>query len=69
LRVTYHDGAIAELRDAVAFYNERSQGLGFALLDDVRTVLDEVSVHPGVGIAVRPAVRRALLSRFPYGIL
>ena len=69
MRVTYHDGAIAELRDAVAFYNERSQGLGFALLDDVRTVLDEVSVHPGVGIAVRPAVRRALLSRFPYGIL
>lgn len=69
MRVTYHDGAIAELREAVAFYNERSAGLGFAFLDDVRTVLAEVSVHPGMGVAVRPAVRRALLSRFPYSIL
>jgi plasmid stabilization system protein ParE len=69
LRVTYHEAARSELAEAVRFYEEHSRGLGTALAEEVRAAVERVESHPDIGIAVRPGVRRLLLTRFPYSIL
>lgn len=69
MKVRYHEGAKAELAEAVAFYGERSDGLGRAFAAEVRAVIEQVTAHSDIGIAVRPTVRRVLLRRFPYSIL
>ena len=67
--VTYHEGAVSELAEAVAFYNGRAEGLGQAFAAEVRATLAHVLAHPDIGTPVRTAVRRVLLRRFPYSIL
>ena len=67
--VTYHEGAVSELAEAVAFYNRRAEGLGQALAAEVRATLAHVLAHPDIGTPVRTAVRRVFLRRFPYSIL
>jgi len=69
LRVTFHEAARDELADAVTFYNDRSEGLGAALVEDVNRVIDHVVVHGEMGVVVRPGVRRILLRRFPFSLL
>lgn len=66
---TYHEAAASELAEAVAFYNGRAEGLGEAFAAEVRATLAHVRAHPDIGTAVRTAVRRVLLRRFPYSIL
>lgn len=67
--VTYHEGAVSELAEAVAFYNGRAERLGHAFAAEVRATLAHVLAHPDIGTPVRTAVRRVLLRRFPYSIL
>ena len=64
----FHPAARIEFREAVAFYEERSKGLGeeFAseLLDCIETILDD----PARWRVFEQDVRRCLMGRFPYGI-
>ena len=54
---------------AAKWYDERSQGLGNQLLDEIgrslRTVLDFPLAQP----VVDPPFRRILIDRFPYGLI
>ena len=46
-----------------------TQGLGSAFLADVQRCCASIVEHPEAGHAIRGAVRRRLLARFPYAIL
>ena len=41
--VTFHEEAGAELFEAARYYEERGQGLGHALIDDVEQAVRELS--------------------------
>jgi plasmid stabilization system protein ParE len=69
LKVSFNPAALAELNEAVAFYDERTRGLGRAFAGEVRSTLRGIIEHPEAGFEVRPRVRRRLLVRFPYSIL
>ena len=57
------------MADAVAFYNERTAGLGDAFAVETRSTLQRILEHPDAGFEVRSRIRRRLLLRFPYSIL
>jgi hypothetical protein len=44
--VTFHEEAREELLEAAHYYEERGQGLGYALIEDVEQAVRELSEKP-----------------------
>ena len=71
--VRFLDEAVAELHDAAAWYQQRSEGLGLVFLGVIDTAVDLISRWPGSGPLVEGVsddleVRRTTIARFPYYI-
>jgi plasmid stabilization system protein ParE len=71
--VRFLDEAVAELHDAAAWYQERSEGLGLVFLSVIDSAVDLISRLPGSGALVEGVpddleVRRTTIARFPYYI-
>ena len=67
-RLLLRPAAVADLRDAYAWYEERQPGLGAEFIDAVERKLDQLELNPWQFPAVRDVTRRAVVMRFPYGI-
>jgi toxin ParE1/3/4 len=68
------DEAIAELHEAILWYEERRIGLGVEFLAAVEITLDQIARLPQAGAPVprvSPALRarRAPVKRFPYHVV
>ena len=50
MKLIVHEDAKAELRKSRRSYESRRDGLGFQLLDNMRTALDWIQSHPQLGI-------------------
>ena len=61
--------AEAELLEAVAFYNEQSEGLGAEFNDEFEAGIRDIDAHPEFWGNVGRGFRRKLLQRFPYGLI
>ena len=63
-------GAEAQLFEAASWYQDEEPGstLWLELLDEFEAVLTLLREHPESSPVYEGRVRRALLSRFPYGI-
>lgn len=68
MRLVLRRQAKLDLADARRWYEERRPGLGDAFLDAVDAALAIVLDHPNIHPRVSERVRRASVSRFPYGI-
>ena len=53
-----HPAALAELAEAVAFYEDRASGLGRDLLEEVERVLDIILENPEVAPVFEAPYRR-----------
>ena len=69
MTVSFHPLAERELNDAAQYYEMESQGLGAAFLAEIQRCCASIVEHPEAGHALRGAVRRRLIARFPYAIL
>jgi plasmid stabilization system protein ParE len=58
-----------EMSEAALFYEAAFLGLGEKFLADVDHTIDRLRRHPDVGVEVAPNLRRALLHRFPFGLI
>jgi hypothetical protein len=61
--------ASGELVEAIEYYDEQRPGLGNELVAELDATLVTVTEYPEAWPLVTKSVRRALLSRFPYGVL
>jgi hypothetical protein len=59
----------ADLAKGVSWYNRIRQGLGNSLVLCVEEALDRILEHPEAFPVIQPGVRRAIVRRFPYGVL
>src|SRR5882724_6056763 len=66
--VVFRRIAQRELSDAISWYEDRRPGLGANLQSEVEEFLDIIATSPARFPAVRGAVRRAVLRRFPFSI-
>lgn len=57
-----------ELADAMEWYERQRVGLGDQLLEAVKSTMAAIRENPGAFAAVHREIRRALVSRFPYGV-
>jgi len=69
MNVEFLGPAEAELVEAVAYYNQESEGLGFELAAEVKRTLRRIIEYPTAWTALSKRTRRCRTNRFPYGIL
>ena len=46
LRISFHQSAELELKEAAQYYESEVPGLGKAFVDEVEHALDQISLHP-----------------------
>lgn len=67
--VIFHREAEAEIRAAIAYYDEQREGLGSEFQDEVEKAADRIARMPG---AFSPygdeGLRKHVIPRFPYSI-
>lgn len=65
--IVFHNEADQELEEAMEFYDQRSEGLGKALLEEVQQTLTMIQDFPEIGSTYPgTGLRHFVLKRFPY---
>jgi plasmid stabilization system protein ParE len=61
--------AEAELFDAVLYYNQQSEGLGYEFVAEVKQTLGRILRFPDAWHRLSERTRRCRTNRFPYGVV
>jgi ParE toxin of type II toxin-antitoxin system, parDE len=61
--------AEAELLEAVSYYNEQSEGLGFDLAAEVLRTIERIVRYPLAWASLSKRTRRCRTNRFPFGVI
>jgi plasmid stabilization system protein ParE len=67
-RLTLSAWAIREIGEAYEWYEEQVPGLGHDLIETLDALYEVIVRSPGLYAETQRGIRRALLSRFPYGV-
>ena len=62
------ESAQADLRDAFHWYQDKQPGLGEEFIEAVEAKLKRIESNPHQFPILRGQTRRAIVTRFPYGI-
>jgi len=69
MNITYLDAADAEFNEAIAYYNEQREGLGFEFADEVKETIQRIRNYPEAWTPLSKRVRRCQVHRFPYSVI
>lgn len=69
MKVSFHPQARVEFHHTVEYYEERQPGLGLDFADEVYSALQRIVSFPEAWPTLVEDIRRALIHRFPYGVL
>lgn len=69
MRFQYHPEAARELTRSIAYYEEKSEGLGAKFLDEVEHAIARILTYPDYGTLLTKTDRRVLLNSFPFWII
>lgn len=61
--------AEAEFVEAVEYYNQQSEGLGFKFAAEVKRTLERIVQYPEAWTPLSKRTRQCRTNRFPYGII
>jgi plasmid stabilization system protein ParE len=67
--VSFHPAAEQEYLEAVDYYEEREPGLGSEFAAELVSAVERILSHPQAWPVIDAGVRRALLRRYPYGVM
>ncbi len=65
----FHVEAEAELNEAIEWYETREPGLGLDFATEVHAAIQRALAFPLAWQVMEGDIRRALVHRFPYGVL
>ena len=69
MKIRFIKSALAEVDDAVAWYESQLHGLSMQFLDDFDRAIRRISAYPLANAEIEQGLRRCLLAKFPYGII
>jgi toxin ParE2 len=68
-RYGFLEPAQLEFDEAVNFYNEQKDGLGYEFVEEVFNSINRILRHPEAWTKLSKRTRRCRTKRFPYGII
>ncbi|MFH0921902.1 MAG: type II toxin-antitoxin system RelE/ParE family toxin [Fibrobacterota bacterium] len=69
MNYSFHSLAEIEFTDAVDYYDRVRPGLGTDFAEEFSAVIERILIFPSVCSPIGHNTRRALVNRFPYGII
>jgi len=69
MRIRFSEAAKLELQDAINYYNEQSEGLGYEFANEVKLTTDRILGFVDSWPKLSANTRRARTNRFPYGLV
>lgn len=69
MKVDILAAAEAELVEAVSYYNEQSEGLGYEFAAEVKQTIGRIVQFPNAWHKLSARTRRCRAKRFPYGLV
>ncbi len=69
MKVFFHKDAEIELNEAADYYEDQVPGLGIQLVTEIYLTVQRIMEHPHAWPVIEGDIRRALVRRFPYGVL
>ena len=69
MRIEFLDPAKKEFTDAITYYNQESEGLGYRFAAEVRRTLSRIAQYPHAWTPISKRTRRCRTSGFPYGVI
>lgn len=66
---SFHPEARADFAAAALYYESQQPRLGDSFVEAVEQAISLIRQYPGLGVPLDGSVRRALVRRFPYGII
>ena len=69
MKVEFLSIAELEFANAVEYYNEQSEGLGYKFAAEVKRTLERIVQFPEAWTSLSKRARRCRTNRFPYGLI
>ena len=69
MKIDFLAPAESEFKEAIAYYNMQSEGLGFEFAAEVKRTLERIIQHPKAWSPLSKRTRRCRTNRFPYGVI
>ena len=69
MKVIFHPDAEKEFLEAITYYEERQENLGYDFSLEVHDAIQRALDFPEAWPKLRDEVRRSLVHRFPFGLL
>jgi plasmid stabilization system protein ParE len=69
MNVLFHPDAELEFNAAIDYYEAIENGLGYDFTLEIASAIGRVTDFPKAWLVTEGEIRRALVKRFPYGIL
>lgn len=69
MKIDFLDPAKFELIEAIAYYNDQSEGLGFEFAGEVQKTIERIVQYPNAWSSLSQRTRRCRMKRFPYGLI
>ena len=66
---SFHPEAEIEFNEAIDYYEDKDRGLGYDFAIEVYATLQRIAAFPKAWPTLKGEIRRALVKRFPYGVL
>lgn len=69
MKYSFHPQAKTELNEAIDYYEECQEGLGYQFLNEIYSTIQNILKFPKAWSKFSKNTRRCLIRRFPFGVI
>ncbi len=69
MNYSFHPEAESEFLEAIDYYEGKEKGLGYDFALEIYSTIERILAHSFAWPIIEENIRRALVRRFPYGVL